>query len=290
MRFTTGEELVESARRAEGLGYDVVCVPDHLGLPAPFPALVLAAQATSRVRVGTFVLNAAFYNPVLLAREVASTDRFVGGRLDLGLGAGYVKEEFEAAGMPFPSPGERVDHLSRTVAELRRVFETEQPAPVQRPAPPILLGGHGDRMLRLAGREADIVGFTGISFLPTGPVLADEEELDERVALVREAARGRAVEPEFNLLVQRVVVTSDRAAALASLEREFEGLPGASADFLGRLPYLLVGTPDEIAEQVRAHRARYGISYFTVLDDYLTDFAPVIERLRADPPLTRKGR
>lgn len=276
-RFTTREELVDRARKAEQLGYDVVCVPDHLGISAPFPALALAAQVTSRVRLGTFVLNAAFYNPVLLARDVASTDQLVDGRLDLGLGTGYVKEEFDAAGMPFPSPGARIDHLKHTITELRRTFAELEPAPAQRPAPPLLLGGHGDRMLRLAAREADIVGFTGISFQPSGPVLADAEELDERVEFVRKAAGERADELEYNLLVQRVVVTDDRRAALEDLAREFGDV---SAEWLGRLPYLLVGTLDEIAEQLRAHRARYGISYFTVLDDGLTDFAEVFERLR----------
>ncbi|WP_157606561.1 TIGR03621 family F420-dependent LLM class oxidoreductase [Saccharomonospora cyanea] len=277
MRFTTRDELVDRAREAERLGYDVVCVPDHLGVSAPFPALALAAQVTSRVRLGTFVLNAAFYNPVLLARDVASTDQLVDGRLDLGLGTGYVKEEFDAAGIPFPSPGARIDHLRHTIAELRRTFAELEPAPAQRPAPPLLLGGHGDRMLRLAAREADIVGFTGISFQPSGPVLADADELDERVEFVRKAAGERADELEYNLLVQRVVVTDDRRAALDDLAREFGEV---SAEWLGRLPYLLVGTLDEIAEQLRAHRARYGISYFTVLDDGLADFAAVFERLR----------
>ncbi len=277
MRFTTYDELVDKARKVEQLGYDVLCVPDHLGISAPFPALVLAAQATSRVRLGTFVINATFYNPVLLARDVASTDQFVGGRLDLGLGTGYVKEEFDAAGIPFPSPGARIDHLKHTIAELRRTFAEMEPAPAQRPAPPLLLGGHGDRLLRLAAREADIVGFTGVSFQPSGPVLADDEELAERVALVRKAAGERADELEYNLLIQRVVVTDDRRAALEDLAREFGGV---SVEWLGRLPYVLVGTPDEIAEQLRAHRARYGISYFTVLDGGLTDFAAVLERLR----------
>ena len=280
-RFTTRDELVDRARQAERLGYDVVCVPDHLGIFAPFPALAVAAQATNRVRLGTFVLNAAFYNPVLLARDAASTDQLSDGRLELGLGTGYAKAEFDAAGIPFPGPGARVDHLRHTVTELRRAFAEARPAPAQHPAPPLLLAGHGDRMLRLAAREADIVGFTGISFTPSGPVLGDAEELAERVEFVREAAGERADELEFNLLVQRVVVTEDRAAALEALAREFEGMSaGMSVEKLGQRPDRRVGTPEEIAVQVRAHRARYGIGYFTVFDDHLTDFAGVLDRLR----------
>lgn len=275
--FTSHEELTAKVREAERLGYDVVCIPDHLGFPAPFPSLVAAARATSRVRLGTFVLNTAFYNPVLLARDVASTDRLVDGRLDLGLGTGYVESEFDRAGIPFPTPGKRIDHLKHTIAELRRAFDELEPAPAQRPTPPLLLGGHGDRMLRLAAREADIVGFTGHSYTPSGLVVANAEEMDERVAFVRKEAGDRADELEFNLLVQRVVVTDDRAAALEKLSREFFDIP---ADTLGQVPYLLVGTLDEIAEQVRAHRERYGITYFTVLDNAMTDFAAVFDRLR----------
>src|SRR5262245_21046633 len=110
-------------RRAEELGYDVILVPDHLGMPAPFPALVAAAGATERPRLGTFVLNAGFWNPTLLAREVATTNALTGGRLELGLGTGYVQAEHDRAGLPFGSPRERVDRLRRTVEELRKSDE-----------------------------------------------------------------------------------------------------------------------------------------------------------------------
>src|SRR5919108_1905512 len=117
-------------RRAEELGYDVILVPDHLGMVAPFPALVAAAEATERPRLGTFVLNAGLWNPALLAREVATTDALTGGRLELGLGAGYVKAEHDSAGLPFGSPRERVDHLRRTIEELDRLLGSadHQPA------------------------------------------------------------------------------------------------------------------------------------------------------------------
>lgn len=138
MASAPADEWSAKCRRAEELGYDVILVPDHLGMPAPFPALVAAARATERPRLGTFVLNAGLWNPALLAREVATTDALTGGRLELGLGTGYVRAEHDAAGLPFGSPGERVDHLRRTVEELERLLADEeyQPRPVQRPGTP----------------------------------------------------------------------------------------------------------------------------------------------------------
>lgn len=158
-----GEAWRARCVRAEALGYDVILVPDHLGMVAPFPALVAAAAATERPRLGTFVLNAAFWNPALLAREIATTDALTGGRLEVGLGAGYVREEHERAGLEFLPPGERVGHLIRTVTELDRLLgdEVELPRPVQLPRPPLLIGGNGDRVLRLAAEHAEIAAFTG---------------------------------------------------------------------------------------------------------------------------------
>jgi probable F420-dependent oxidoreductase len=149
-------------RRAEELGYDVILVPDHLGMVAPFPALVAAAEATERPRLDTFVLSAGFWNPAPLAREVATTDALTGGRLELGLGAGYVQAEHDTAGLPYGSPGERVDHLRRTVDELERLLGSpdHQPQSAQKPRVPLMIGGNGDRMLRLTAERADIAAFT----------------------------------------------------------------------------------------------------------------------------------
>ncbi|WP_155832200.1 TIGR03621 family F420-dependent LLM class oxidoreductase, partial [Gordonia alkanivorans] len=149
------------ARHVEQLGFDVLLVPDHLGIPSPWPALATAAAATERLRVGPFVLNAAFTNPVLLARDVATVDQLSDGRVELGLGTGYVKEEFEAAGIEFPTAGRRVDHLGDTVARVTSLLSAPEhtPRPVQGRVP-LLLGGNGDRVLRMAAEHADIVGFT----------------------------------------------------------------------------------------------------------------------------------
>ncbi|MGC9440402.1 LLM class F420-dependent oxidoreductase [Streptomyces sp. WG5] len=277
------DEWSAKCRRAEELGYDVILVPDHLGMPAPFPALVAAARATERPRLGTFVLNAGFWNPALLAREVATTDALTGGRLELGLGTGYVRAEHDAAGLPFGSPGERVDHLRRTVEELERLLGDEEyrPRPVQRPGVPLLIGANGDQMLELTARHAAIAAFTGgrtVRGSSTGqlaPITA--EQLDERVARYRELAAGREEPAELNLLIQMVVVTEDREAAARPL---LEHVPHLTAGQVLELPVFLAGTPQQITAQVRAQRERYGFTYLTVLEPYMEVFAPVMRALR----------
>ncbi|MET9407888.1 LLM class F420-dependent oxidoreductase [Streptomyces sp. NPDC002935] len=279
-------------RRAEELGYDVITVADHLGMPAPFPSLVAAAEATERPRLGTFVLNAGFWNPALLAREVATTNALTYGRLELGLGTGYVPAEHETAGLPWGTPGERVDHLLRTVQELERLLgpdgfphasprpdgQTPGPRTGRTPRVPLLIGANGDRMLRIAAEHADIAAFTGARTRPNGtlePITATE--LDGRVALYREAAAEREEPAELNLLIQIVAVTDDRRAAIRPwLPR----IPGLTERQVLELPIVLVGTVEQIVEQVRAQRERYGFSYLTVLEPNLEAFAPVVRALR----------
>lgn len=261
-------------RRAEELGYDVLLVPDHLGMPAPFPALVAAAGATERLGLGTFVLNAGFWNPVLLAREVATTAALTGGRLEVGLGTGYVQAEHERAGLPFGSPRERVDQLRSTVEELLKA---------DGPRVPLLIGGNGDRMLRLAAEHADIAAFAGARLTPGStegrlePVTA--RDLDERVSRYAELASGRGEPAERNLLIQIVAVTDDPRSALGPL---LERRPELSLARALALPTVLVGTLEEVTGRVRGLRERYGFSYLTVLEPYMEAFAPVLAGLAGD--------
>ncbi|MFC8079021.1 TIGR03621 family F420-dependent LLM class oxidoreductase [Streptomyces sp. NPDC057307] len=275
----SGADWRKRCERAEELGYDVILVPDHLGMVAPFPALVAAAEATERPRLGTFVLNCGFWNPTLLARETATTDALTEGRLEVGLGAGYVKEEHERAGLAFPPPRERVDHLVRTVDVLDDLLgeENHQPRPAQRPRPPLLIGGNGDRVLRLAAERADIVAFSGAKHRESGPAALSPEELDERVAAYQGFAAGRATPAELNVLLQVVAVTTDRAAAVRPL---MAYLPGMTEDELLRVPLVAAGTVRQIADQLRDQRERYGFTYLTVLDPNMEAFGPVIEELR----------
>ncbi|GAA3444527.1 TIGR03621 family F420-dependent LLM class oxidoreductase [Planomonospora venezuelensis] len=264
----SGDAWAARCRRAEALGYDVIAVPDHLNLLAPFPTALLAAEATERATIGTYVLNASFHHRTLLAREVTTTAALIGDRLELGLGAGYVASEFAAAGLPF-DPAVRAARLEELVDGLEEGLGGRRP--------PLLIGGHGDRVLRLAARRADIVSFTGAPYRPeygrTALVTADE--LLRRVEYVRTAAGERR--PELNVLSKSTVLTRDRRAGVESLRRY---APDLTAEELLEVPTLFAGTPSQIAEQVRRNEERFGFSYVTVTDSAMEDFGKVIEHLR----------
>lgn len=274
------KDWVDKCRKAEDVGYDVIGVADHLGMPAPFPSLMLAAEATQKPRLATAMLNAGFYYPALLARDIAATDQLTDGRLELGLGTGYMKAEFDAAGLPWPIARQRVDHLEHTVYELRRFFADPEhrPQPAQRPGPPLYLGGRGDRVLALAAREGDIVGFTGFAPGNDGDTgfLADINGIAERVDYVRDRVGDRISRVELNILVWRVIVTNHRRAEAARLEP----MRTLSAEQMLEVPTVLIGTARQIVDQLIEYRERFGISYITVGEYNLEALGPVIELLR----------
>jgi probable F420-dependent oxidoreductase len=253
--------LQEKARRLEGLGFDVVHLPDHLGAPAPFPTLTAIALATTTVRVGTYVLNACFYKPALLARDVAAVDLLSDGRLEVGLGAGYVREEFEAAELPYPSAGRRVDYLEHVTTYLKK----------HHPSVPILIAGNGDRLLTLAARHADIVGLTGANPRGIGDPLA------ERIALVRNAAGQRFDDLELDLAITAVPADNSGIPDL-SLTRRYA--PTFSDEELLAMPAVLTGSPRDMADTLRGYREIYGLTSFTVQDGHADSFAKVIAELR----------
>ncbi|HVW39898.1 MAG TPA: TIGR03621 family F420-dependent LLM class oxidoreductase [Amycolatopsis sp.] len=264
-------DFAAKCRRAEELGYDVITVPDHLGAPAPFPALVAAAAATQRARVGPLVLNAPFYNPALLARDVESTVAVTGGRFELGLGAGHMKAEFDDAGLPWWPAKRRIDYLETTLAELRRRLGERMP--------PVLIAGHSDGVLSLAAGSADIVGFAGLKQEPGRAPgtfeLATADELADRVRYVRENAKRQQ---EFNMLIQKVVVAEEPRPALDSWH------PSYRADDLLAAPQVLAGTPSRIAGELDARRTRFGFTYYTVFEPAMEDFAQVIAEVRRREP------
>ena len=290
-------EWVAKARKLEDLGYSVLTVPDHLAdLFAPMPALVSAAEATKRLRVGTNVLNNDLRHPVLVAREAATVDLLTDGRLQLGLGAGHMKSEYDQVGLGFDPGGTRVERLGEAVTIIKRLFTGEpltftgrhyrvtahtiEPRPVQRPHPPILIGGNGPRLLTLAAKEADIVGFAGITFRQGG-VKPDRSgwkvaAVDERARLVRDAAGDRYDRLELNALVQRVIVTDDRRQAAEELAGRWTQL---SPEEILASPYVLVGTVRQLIEDLQARRERWGISYYVVFEPYIDAFAPVVAAL-----------
>lgn len=274
------DDWIGKCRKAEALGYDVIGVPDHLGLPAPFPAMMLAAEATQRVRLNTFVLNVPFYNPVLLAREVATVDQLTGGRVELGLGAGYVKAEFDAADIPFPSGGERVDQVAAAAATLRRLYADAdyRPCPAQAGGPPLLIAGWGKRMLRVAAEYADIVAVTAAAAADSGHLtLAGPAEAANRIGYLRELLGDRADRVEINVLVQALVLPSERDGVLEQLAPH---LPTGPSEPLEEFIGLLVGTPQQMADQLRRRRDTYGINYITVLEPNMDKLAPLIELVR----------
>jgi probable F420-dependent oxidoreductase len=261
-------------------------------------ALVSAAAATTRLRVGTFVLNNDLRHPVLVAREAATVDLLSDGRLELGLGAGHTKAEYDQAGLGFDPAGVRIARLAEALTVITGLLGGERvtlagqhyrvtdhaiyppPPPVQRPRPPILVGGQGRALLTLAARMADIVGLTGIIFREGGlrPDVSGfrPAAVEERVRLVRAAAGDRSARLELNALVQRVVVTDDARGAAVELASRWAQL---SPDEILESPFVLIGTVDQLVERLQARRARWGISYYVVFEPALDAFAPVVARL-----------
>ena len=286
-------ELRELSRKAEGTGFDVLTIADHLGIIDPFIGAAVAAEATSTLRVGTHVLNIDFHPAALLARAAATIDLTSGGRFELGLGTGYMKAEYDAAALPFDRPGVRIGRLADTITILRGLFagatvdhdgdhrssvaQTLTPLPPQGAHLPILVGGNGDRLLDLAATVADIVGFTGFGWDAEAgaPALShmSADGFDDRLARVA----AHDTDPERQTLVQRVIVTDDRTAAAAEVA---DTLPIGGPDAVIASPFMLIGTVDEICDEIVERRERTGVSYITVFAGRVSpEFDQVVERL-----------
>ena len=290
-------EWQDKARKIEALGYSVLLVPDHLSaMLATIPAVMSAADATTTLRIGTNVLNNDLRHPVMLAREAATIDLLTDGRLELGLGAGYVKLEYDQAGLHFDRGGIRVERLAESVTIIKALLgggevnvagrhyrvsgHTIYPRPVQRPHPPIVIGGNGPRLLALAAREANTVNLTGITFTQGGTALDMSGwkigGVDERLRVVREAAGERFDRLELSVQVQRVIVTDRRRGAAEELQRTWKQL---SVEEILDAPFVLIGTVDEMAEALRARRERWGISLYVTFEPYMDVLAPVVAKL-----------
>ncbi|MFB1296000.1 TIGR03621 family F420-dependent LLM class oxidoreductase [Mycobacterium sp. pW049] len=298
-----GEQARAFAQRVEAAGIDVLTFADHLApTVAPFTAAAAAAAVTTRLRVGTLVLNNDFRHPVDTARETACLATLSDGRFELGLGAGHMKSEYDAAGISFDRGGIRVARLVESVTIIRSLLAGEpvdmdgahyqvraqagEILAVPDREVPILIGGNGTRVLELAGRVADIVGFAGISHNHDATRVRlshfDGPGLSDRIAVVREAAGDRFVDIELNALIQAVVVTDNRRKSAQDLGEAFDADPEA----LLSSPFLLIGSHEQMAEQLVARRDEFGISYWTVFDELpgrasaLPDIAEVITLLR----------
>jgi len=290
-------EWQDKARKVEALGYSVLLVPDHLAaMLATIPAVMSAADATTRLRVGTNVVNNDLRHPVVLAREAATMDLLTDGRLELGLGAGYMRVEYDQVGLRFDRGGIRVERLAESVPIIKGLLSGAEvnfagqhyrvtghkihPLPVQRPHPPIIIGGNGLRLLTLAASEADTVNLTGITFTRGGmsPDMSGWKiaGVDERLRVVRETAGQRFSRLELSAQIQRVIVTEHRREAAAELHKNWQQL---SVEEILEAPYVLIGTVDEMVEALHARRERWGLSYFVTFEPYMEILAPVVARL-----------
>ena len=283
------------ARRAEELGYAAIYVTDHLGRQlAPTAALAAAAAVTSSLRIGPYVFANDFRHPLIVAREAATLDRLSGGRLDLGLGAGWKRSDYRQLGLPYDSPRVRIDRLIESLGIIRRLLSGEEvthegrfyrleraqvePTPVQQPHPRIMLGGGGPRMLRLAAREAQIVSFVPQFSTAGRPMMrhATESALAERVAHVRSAAGSRFDELELNIFVGDAGVVGGPQPLSTSLNAL---LKSAGPALAGGSPYLLYGTLDQLRDGMLRRRERTGVSSYGIPARVMEAFAPLVASL-----------
>lgn len=292
-----GPAWAERARRVEQLGYSILQMPDHFREQlAPVPALTAAALATTRLRVGSLVFSNDFRHPVVLAKEAATLDVLSGGRFELGLGSGWLREEYDQAGILFDAPGTRIERMAEAVTLVKGLLTGEPvhftgrhytiaglrgtPTPIQRPHPPLVIGGGGQRLLSLAAREASIVSLVPRARRDGGGLDRGdfgEAAFRQKIEWVRAAAGDRLAALELHTLIQAVVVTDRRAIAAEQLATRFKIGP----ELVLESPYVLCGTVEEICETLRQRRQTHGISYVTVFDRDLEVFAPVVERLAA---------
>jgi probable F420-dependent oxidoreductase len=283
------------ARKTEDLGYSTLFMPDHLGEQwAPLIALTVAAEATTTLRVGTLVLDNDFRNPVVLAKETATLDVVSEGRLELGLGAGWMRDDYDQAGIDYDSPATRVDRLGEAIGVLKdlwtdgrserrgdhyQVAATGFPTPHRRPHPLLLVGGGSRKVLGLAAREADIVGvnprLTEGFYGPQAIASAAPEYYDERVAWVREAAGDRVDDIEIQSLTFVVQVVPNAAELIERMASGFGMTPGQAAD----TPAALIGSVDELVETLEKRRERWGMNYWVIHEGDMDAFAPVVARL-----------
>lgn len=300
VEIVDGKTLAEKARRAESIGYSVLVITDHLlEQLAPIPAMAAIAAATERLRIGTFVFNNDLRHPAVLAQDLATLDVLSGGRLEIGIGAGWNKPEYAAIGVPFEPIGTRVGRLTESIVVLKGLFGDGpfsfrgehytitamdgQPKPVQRPHPPFLVGGGGRRTLALAGREAQIVSLAprigpGGRSDPTSITVAATEE---KIGWVREAAGDRFGDLELNIYpsMSSVIVTDDARAEAAKLRDGLRARTGidVTEDDLLESPHIFIGSIDGLVEKLRGLRDRLGVSSIMVGD--IDQLAPVVERL-----------
>ena len=287
---------VEKARRVEELGFSTLFIPDHFhDQLGPVPALMAAADATTSLRIGGMVFDNDYRHPVVFAKESATLDLLSDGRYEFGIGAGWMKTDYDASGIPYDSPGTRIERLKEALAIYKGAWGDEPfsfsgkhytitnyngfPKPVQKPHPPILVGGGGKRVLSLAAREADIVG---VNFnLAPGAVnqevmaTGDATATEEKIRWIREAAGARFERLEINVTVFVAIVTDDRDG----MAKRISGGFGMPPEEVLQSPHALIGSAEQIVDVLQERRDRFGFSYIVLSGDGFEPFAPVVKKL-----------
>jgi len=288
----------ETARRIETLGYDIVAMPDHFSEQfAPMVGLQAMLDATTTLRAGALVFDNDYKHPLVLAKELATMDVLSDGRVEIGLGAGWMRSDYDEAGMTYDRPGVRVDRFAEGIAVIKGLmapgpfsFEGEHytisehdgfPKPVQGPHPPILIGGGGKRVLGIAAREADIVGVNGT--LDAGVIGPDaistmtRDAVVDKVAIVADAAQaaGRLDAIEMNIRTFFVSITDDRDGQISAMSE----LIGVDPSMIRESPFAIIGNPSQIIEDLQARREEFGFSYVIIGGGEVDDFAPVVAAL-----------
>ncbi|HLZ64119.1 MAG TPA: TIGR03621 family F420-dependent LLM class oxidoreductase [Ktedonosporobacter sp.] len=289
------EEWVTKARRTEQLGYSTLVIPDHPSkLFAPVPALLAAADATTTLRVGSFVFNNDFRHPVMLAKEAATLDVLSDGRFEFGLGAGWQRPEYEQCGVKYDPAPVRTRRLEEAIQVVKRLFAEEPanfsgnfytinnldgfPKPLQQPYPPLLIGGAGKQTLSLAAREASIVGLV-LKALPDGSNLdltdGTSAATMQKIQWIRQAAGERFDDLELNILIFAAIVSEDHSQAIQRIAQRLK----TTEEQVAENSHCLIGTVNQICETLQERREKYGISYITIFEQNLETFAPVVARL-----------
>jgi probable F420-dependent oxidoreductase len=298
-----GATWAAAARRYETLGFSSLLVRDHFDDQlAPIVAMTAAACATTTLRVGCLVFDNDYRHPVLLAKEMATVDVLSGGRVELGIGAGWMGSDYEEAGLAYDPPAVRVDRMIEAVQIIKALhgddavdFKGEHytikghnalPKPAQRPHTPILIGAGGKRMLTFAAREADIIGLNpknlgNDNWAATNVGDATDEATDRKVGWIRAAAGSRFDAIELSIVVPFIIETDDRTGMAEGIAAGLPPTGGevATAARVLESPYVLLGTLDEMAATLEARRERWGISYIVFNADSVDAAAPLVERL-----------
>jgi probable F420-dependent oxidoreductase len=294
----TGDEWLARAKRLEAIGYETLAMPDHMVGAAwsNMPALGAAAAVTTRIRLGNLVIDNDFRNPIVLAREFATLDVISNGRLEIGLGAGWLKRDYESTGIPFDPGRVRAARLAEAVTLLKRLFTEDEvsfegtyyrtvrsecrPKTVQQPRPPFLIAAGGPRMLELAGREAEIVAVVP-PIVPSEDGVRQPTPDDVAVAgvrrqidIVRQAAGTRFDDIELSCYVD-VTLTDDRDKTIAELAETAKVDPAV----LGSSVYRSFGTLDQVREHIARVRRETGITYFCLRGSHVEELAPVVKDL-----------